>query len=252
MSANVRRLHDSLNKLLNDHDRNYFVHALNDYNSKRNVYTLVHNLKPILNTAEKKKLYLLLGKVIPSSDQVLFWQHAESLYKGGDAHNESGRTSRAASTRTNATASRKQEHHNHQQVNGNTKHYYDTMPSRTKPPLPPEKAPPVPVSMRNGEPHGKTVRVASGNSWASDQQKDLRRVVLKKSHAPDGELGFSIRGGAEHSVGIFISMVEPNSMAEEKGMQSGDQIMQVNDMPFEKITHADAVKVCLILAWMMS
>ncbi|XP_072017578.1 whirlin-like [Amphiura filiformis] len=242
MSANVRRLHDALNKLLDDNDRAYFVHALNEYNSKRNVYSLVENLRSILDLPERKQLYVLLGKVVPSSDQGLYWQYAEPLYN-------SGRTERPVSARSTSNGTSRKPAN---QTNGNTKHYYDTMPTRTRPPLPPppcppEKPPPQQqqqqqIISRNGEPHGKTVRKSTGNSWAADQQKTSKNCV-EKSQAPGGELGFSIRGGAEHSVGIFISMVESGSFAEEKGMQSGDQIMQVNDIPFEKITHADAVKV---------
>ena len=215
MSANVRHLHEALSKTLPDHDRAYFVHALNEYNSRRNVYTLVANLKSILDSPEKRLLYLLLGKVIPASDQPLFWQHAEPLY------NERIRSGEPPSIgRTN-------------NINSEQKHYFDTMPTRTRPP----------DLYKNYEPHGKTHRKTSGSSWEADANKDIRRVVLKKSDTPDGELGFSIRGGSEHSVGIFVSMVEPNTMAEKKGLQPGDQLIQVNEIPLEKITHGEAVKV---------
>uniref|UniRef100_A0A3B3X7B9 PDZ domain-containing protein n=1 Tax=Poecilia mexicana TaxID=48701 RepID=A0A3B3X7B9_9TELE len=56
-------------------------------------------------------------------------------------------------------------------------------------------------------------------------------------------LGFSIRGGSEHGVGIYVSLVEPGSLAEKQGLRIGDQIMKVNDKVFEKVTHAEAVKV---------
>ncbi|XP_071802297.1 whirlin-like isoform X1 [Asterias amurensis] len=212
MSANVRRLHEALNTTLPDHDRAYFVHALNEYNSRRNVYTLVANLKSLLDTPEKKVLYLLLGKVIPAPDQPLFWQHAEPFYNQRERSGSIGRTKTIASVQ---------------------KHHFDTMPSRTKPS----------ELYQNDEPHGKTHRKTAGSNWEGDANKDVRRIVLKKSDTPDGELGFSIRGGSEHSVGIFVSMVEQNTMAEKKGLQPGDQIIQVNEIPLEKITHGEAVKV---------
>uniref|UniRef100_A0A3B5QN33 PDZ domain-containing protein n=1 Tax=Xiphophorus maculatus TaxID=8083 RepID=A0A3B5QN33_XIPMA len=60
-------------------------------------------------------------------------------------------------------------------------------------------------------------------------------------------LGFSIRGGSEHGVGIYVSLVEPGSLAEKQGLRIGDQIMKVNDKVFEKVTHAEAVKVGRLL-----
>uniref|UniRef100_A0A3Q3IVC7 PDZ domain-containing protein n=1 Tax=Monopterus albus TaxID=43700 RepID=A0A3Q3IVC7_MONAL len=56
-------------------------------------------------------------------------------------------------------------------------------------------------------------------------------------------LGFSIRGGSEHGVGIYVSLVEPGSSAEREGLRFGDQIVTVNDMMFNDVTHTDAVKV---------
>ena len=170
------------------------------------------NLKSILDTPEKKVLYLLLGKVIPAPDQPLFWQHAEPFYNQRERSGSIGRTKTVASVQ---------------------KHHFDTMPSRTKPS----------ELYQNDEPHGKTHRKTAGSNWEADANKDVRRIVLKKSDTPDGELGFSIRGGSEHSVGIFVSMVEQNTMAEKKGLQPGDQIIQVNEIPLEKITHGEAVKV---------
>ncbi|XP_014163611.1 whirlin [Geospiza fortis] len=56
-------------------------------------------------------------------------------------------------------------------------------------------------------------------------------------------LGFSIRGGAEHGVGIYVSLVEPGSLAEREGLRVGDQILGVNGKSLDRVTHAEAVKV---------
>ncbi|XP_062873925.1 whirlin [Trichomycterus rosablanca] len=71
---------------------------------------------------------------------------------------------------------------------------------------------------------------------------DTRHVTLKRSKSHEG-LGFSIRGGAEHGVGIYVSLVEPGSSAEREGLRVGDQIVRVNDVIFDRVTHAEAVKV---------
>ena len=272
MSANVRRLHESLTTLLNDHDKAYFVHALNDYNSKRNVYGLVQHLRSILNTPEKKQLFVLLGKVIPSSDQALFWKHVETLCTGpnitrpesviSNVSSISNNVSMVSQSRpesrlyeqNNRTSNRNSSllqqqvhvkhppniHQNHQTSFQQQNQSYNDQNYAQIPPQSQSHH----HSMSNGEElHGKTVRKTVGVPPSVDQNNDLKRIVLKKTDQEGGGLGFSIRGGAEHSVGIFVSMVEPYSLAEKRGLRKGDQIMQVNDLPFEKISHSDAVKV---------
>ncbi|XP_053337642.1 whirlin [Clarias gariepinus] len=71
---------------------------------------------------------------------------------------------------------------------------------------------------------------------------DTRHVTLKRTKSHEG-LGFSIRGGAEHGVGIYVSLVEPGSSAEREGLRVGDQIIRVNEVVFDRVTHGDAVKV---------
>uniref|UniRef100_A0A8C7QFV0 Whirlin n=1 Tax=Oncorhynchus mykiss TaxID=8022 RepID=A0A8C7QFV0_ONCMY len=154
LSANVKKLHNALNLLLNDLEREQFIHCLNVYHSKRNVYDLVQTLKVILNAPSKRQLLPMLRLVIPRSDQLLF-DHTCS----------------------------------------------------------------------DGTPPG-----------------EVRQVTLKRHKSNEG-LGFSIRGGSEHGVGIYVSLVEPGSLAEKEGLRIGDQIMKVNSTVFDKVTHAEAVKV---------
>uniref|UniRef100_A0A3B5ANZ1 Whirlin-like n=1 Tax=Stegastes partitus TaxID=144197 RepID=A0A3B5ANZ1_9TELE len=151
LSANVRRLHNALNVLLSDVEREHFIHCINVYHAKRNVFDLVQTLKVILNTPEKRQLLPMLRLVIPRSDQLLFDQYtSEGLYLKTDLS------------------------------------------------------------------------------------------VHEQSH--EG-LGFSIRGGSEHGVGIYVSLVEPSSSAEREGLRVGDQIVTANDMAFDRVSHIEAVKV---------
>uniref|UniRef100_A0A3Q3R6V2 Whirlin n=1 Tax=Monopterus albus TaxID=43700 RepID=A0A3Q3R6V2_MONAL len=163
LSANVRKLHNALNLLLCDFEREQFIHCLNVYHSKRNVYDLVQTLNVILNAPSKRQLLPMLRLVIPRSDQLLFEQYtSEGLYLNTSS---------------------------------------------------------------DGTPPG-----------------ELRQVTMKRHKSNEG-LGFSIRGGSEHGVGIYVSLVEPGSLAEKEGLRIGDQIMKVNDKVFDKVTHAEAVKV---------
>lgn len=69
-----------------------------------------------------------------------------------------------------------------------------------------------------------------------------RRVSLKfeKTHRT---LGFNVRGGKEYGVGIYISRVDRGGLAEKNGVHVGDQIIDVNGIPLDNITHAHAVEV---------
>ncbi|KAJ0068011.1 hypothetical protein NL108_014940 [Boleophthalmus pectinirostris] len=201
LSANVRRLHNSLNVLLDDVEREQFIHCLNVYHAKRNVYDLVQTLKVILNTSTKRQLLPMLRLVIPRSDQLLFDQYtSEGLY-----------------LKPELLAG-----------NGTTEGY--------------------------GE--GDDLALQKYVTCIQEQSSGLggfldwpflgevRKVTLTRTRSLEG-LGFSIRGGAEHGVGIYVSLVEPGSFAEREGLRVGDQIVTVNDMMFDGVTHIEAVKVTL-------
>ncbi|KAK5851152.1 hypothetical protein PBY51_001968 [Eleginops maclovinus] len=74
-----------------------------------------------------------------------------------------------------------------------------------------------------------------------DDCEDLHTITVDKS--VDGKLGFSVRGGSEHGLSIFVSKVEDNSTAEEAGLQVGDKLVEVNGISLESITMSSAVKV---------
>ncbi|XP_028319019.1 whirlin isoform X3 [Gouania willdenowi] len=224
LSANVRKLHHALNLLLSDPEREQFIHCLNVYHSKRNVYDLVQTLRVILNAPSKRQLLPLLRLVIPRSDQLLFEQYtSEGLYL------------KSASLTSNGEA-------------------------EPPPPPPPPGPPPNPPTNTSTPPEFQVALRGSPDSFStsSDGTAPLvpllgrnfiheppgePRVVTMKRHKSHEGLGFSIRGGSEHGVGIYVSLVEPGSLAEREGLRVGDQIMKVNDKVFEKVTHAEAVKV---------
>jgi len=57
--------------------------------------------------------------------------------------------------------------------------------------------------------------------------------------------GFSIRGGVEHKLGIYVSEVETGSEAHLQGLQVGDQILRICGMPVQNATHKEVVSVIL-------
>ncbi|XP_072421668.1 whirlin isoform X1 [Chiloscyllium punctatum] len=210
LSSNVRKLHNALNVLLSDYEREQFIHCLNVYHSKRNVFDLVQTLKVILNSPEKRQLLPMLRLVIPRSDQLLFDQYtSEGLYLKTELLTPATDSSQARSATTSHLHQLDSQVSRQVQVNFSTE-------QRTAPFYP---------SLVMKENYG-----------------EIRQVALKRNKTNEG-LGFSIRGGAEHGVGIYVSLVEQNSLAEKEGLRVGDQILRVNDKVFDKVTHGEAVKV---------
>ncbi|XP_028273599.1 whirlin isoform X2 [Parambassis ranga] len=225
LSANVRKLHNALNLLLNDFEREQFIHCLNVYHSKRNVYDLVQTLNVILNAPSKRQLLPMLRLVIPRSDQLLFEQYtSEGLYLKSDLVASNG---------------------NAEPPPGDFPSASPTPPGHYSPNNPPEYQ----VALRGSPDSFSTSSDGTvplvpllGRNFIHEPPGELRQVTMKRHKSNEG-LGFSIRGGSEHGVGIYVSLVEPGSLAEKEGLRVGDQIMKVNDKVFEKVTHAEAVKV---------
>lgn len=214
LSAHVRRLHNGLNLLLSELERQQFVHCLNVYHAKRNVFDLVQTLKVILNTASKRQLLPMLRLAIPRSDQLLFDQYtSEGLYLKADLLPASGGGDELGDEADSALQK-----------------YVSSIQERLRSPAcPGAELPPA--------------------AAAAPPLPDLRTVTLTRSRSHEG-LGFSIRGGSEHGVGIYVSLVEPDSSAEREGLRVGDQILTVNQLDFHSVTHIEAVQVGPLSCWL--
>lgn len=56
-------------------------------------------------------------------------------------------------------------------------------------------------------------------------------------------LGFSIRGGWEHGTGIFVSEVQPGSIAQRQGLRVGDQIVRINGFSIHRAIHMEVLSL---------
>ncbi|XP_026167737.1 whirlin-like isoform X2 [Mastacembelus armatus] len=214
LSAKVRRLHNALNLLLSELEREQFIHCINVYHTKRNVFDLVQTLKVILNTPGKRQLLPMLRLVIPRSDQLLFDQYtSEGLYLKTDLLLSNGSAEDLGDEGDSALQKYFSSIHEQPFTPGCSDSF--TAAAELSPSL---------SALYYEGPYG-----------------EVRKVTLKRSRSHEG-LGFSIRGGSEHGVGIYVSLVEPGSSAEREGLRVGDQIVTVNDMMFNNVTHLDAVK----------
>ncbi|XP_070601694.1 tight junction protein ZO-3 isoform X2 [Erythrolamprus reginae] len=79
------------------------------------------------------------------------------------------------------------------------------------------------------------------NNGISGYSPDLKVVRFVKAKS----IGLRLTGG--NDVGIFVSGVQEGSPAELQGIQEGDQILQVNEKPFQNSTREDAVQYLMEL-----
>ncbi|XP_054885744.1 PDZ domain-containing protein 7a [Poeciliopsis prolifica] len=93
---------------------------------------------------------------------------------------------------------------------------------------------------RSSSPMGRVILINAPVD-GGDESEDIHTVTVNKS--PDGRLGFSVRGGSEHGLGIFVSKVEDDSTAAQAGLTVGDKLVEVNGVSLESITMSSAVKV---------
>ena len=212
LSQNVKRLQETLNVLFNSDDRAMFIRSLNEYHRHRDVYDFVHSLKYLLDTTAKQHMIPLLRKVIPQSDVGLFDKYVleEELYP----MELRARLSRSMPALNSSSS-----------------------PSTSSFPASRMSRPP-----HRSEANGLADRPAQRSLGSPDPSAVVvKHVRLRK--CPEGGLGFSIRGGAEHGIGIYVSYVDQDSIAEQQGLMPGDQLVTVNDVSFQKITPDEAAKV---------
>ena len=72
-------------------------------------------------------------------------------------------------------------------------------------------------------------------------QTRTHKIILVKPQAGAAGYGFSIRGGVEHRIGIYVSEVEVGGEAHMQGLQPGDQILKICGVPLTSATHKEAV-----------
>ncbi|XP_068760689.1 harmonin-like [Montipora capricornis] len=67
--------------------------------------------------------------------------------------------------------------------------------------------------------------------------------LIRVQHFGNGGIGFSVRGGREHGIGIFVSLVTRRSQADIVGLRAGDEILSINGLYLADSTHAEVVNI---------
>ncbi|XP_061546795.1 PDZ domain-containing protein 7-like [Phycodurus eques] len=93
---------------------------------------------------------------------------------------------------------------------------------------------------RSSSPMGRVILI-NAPVQGGDDSEDIRTVTVDKT--ADGRLGFSVRGGSEHGLGVFVSRVDDHGSAAQAGLAAGDRLVEVNGVSLESITMGSAVKV---------
>ena len=226
-AENMRLLHDTLLYSLTENERKRFTLILNEYQNGRDRRKFVLSLRELLSTAGKQEVVPYLLAILPSKERDNFlqlWMKTSNYNTFYAADNSSNHVTRSSlNSSQNTTPSR--------QRNCRT-----VLPTDNSLSLKPKYVTfsPTPPSQRLQS----TPRI-------SPKQKKTRLISLKRS-AKDNDFGFSIRGGQEHGLGIFVSAVDEGSNAEKVNLSCGDQIIKLNQHNFQDIQHSKAVQVCLL------
>ncbi|XP_052064137.1 harmonin-like isoform X1 [Mytilus californianus] len=69
----------------------------------------------------------------------------------------------------------------------------------------------------------------------------LRVVNLRRRQ--NESLGFAVRGGFEHGIGVFVSQITPGSQADIQGLKVGDEIVRVNGFTIAEAIHEEVLNL---------
>nr|XP_039270010.1 whirlin-like [Styela clava] len=276
VSDNVTSFQGAMRVLLNEADRDKLTDILAYYHRSRNVYHLVTSLENVLDTSAKRKLLPILKQVLPKADRAQFDRYtSQSQATNGDnvvttddsgigsnatTHNHEDRNdshyavidghtldngkpaksknrSFGSAVRRKVKAALQQRSRSMEKLNGSAPRRRHSLTTAMD-------GPESRVTMTNKQ--SLTVPRTRGKLspyWPRDAYDDVKVIFMTK-RSPDETMGFSIRGGAEHNLGIYVSHIEMGSPADECGLLLGDQILRVNNTPFlSDVTHARAAQI---------
>nr|XP_015833715.1 PREDICTED: whirlin [Tribolium castaneum] len=100
------------------------------------------------------------------------------------------------------------------------------------------------VAERAGLRPGDSILEVNGTPFTGISHEEALKNRMDERwtvHRTGQSLGLMIRGGVEYNLGIFITGVDKDSVADRAGLMVGDQILEVNGQSFMDVTHDEAV-----------
>ena len=94
----------------------------------------------------------------------------------------------------------------------------------------------IALPARGTLPKKQQKRMSSHDEFSGPKLIEVRRNQ-------NGEWGFSVRGGIEMGMGIFVSWVDLDSFAEKAGLRIGDYIHRVDDTNLDGFSQTEAIQV---------
>ena len=243
-TENMRLLHDTLIYTLNEKERRQFTIILGDFQARRNRENFVISLRRLLSTSKKQEVVPYLIGILPNREREHFldlWMRT-SVYNSfyNSDQNRNSRSSSRLSGQLGNSASFNNSYAMRQQDRYGRKRQLQQMP-QTYSKVKRNSATFRPLS--NLSKNRLSASLPSLRSASQlDKQVKTHQITLKRDSKSNG-FGFSIRGGAEHGLSIFVSSVDDGSVADRKNLSVGDQIIKVNECNFQNIEITTAIKV---------
>ncbi|XP_064601201.1 harmonin-like [Liolophura sinensis] len=72
---------------------------------------------------------------------------------------------------------------------------------------------------------------------------ESRLRIIRLQRWNNESLGFAVRGGFEHGVGIYVSEVDPDSQAYHYGLRVGDEVVRVNGFTIDQAIHEEVLNL---------
>lgn len=213
-SVSHQQLDQWSRRLLDEEERAAFYTFFNEYQSTRQVHVFVYRCAQLLRSPQKRYLIVPLRNVISPVDRAKFDKHSQ----------EYGLMPARAISKA---------------------HSFPSRPNSTPPdvgrravtPTSQELTSSWPTSGFSTSPRRRPVSTSSERG-----RDDIRKLLIRRSSESDG-LGFSIRGGAEHKLGLYVSSVADDSAAQKSGLKPGMVLLKANDVSLEAATTEQAVRV---------
>ncbi|KAH9488897.1 hypothetical protein Btru_058318 [Bulinus truncatus] len=240
MSPSIRQLQEALYTHLDDLEKKVFIEALSAYGTNRDVFELVNALRKVLNTPVKRELFPLVKRVIKHEDVEAF----DLLTRDERQHSTLPRPFLYRPHIADLTVISKAKtvagdhHHHHHQP---TPSQAGTAKSASQKSAPVSKSRSAESIVSSSREHKH--KTLSRRSSRSTLMGEVIEIDAGVPNDEDGGYGFTIRGGSDIGVGIYVSSVDDGSYAHVHGLTVGDLILEANNISFSDVTHDEAARI---------
>eukprot|EP00794_Sanderia_malayensis_P015946 gene15946-17549_t len=242
---NMRLLHDTIIYCLTENERRFFVDVLGEFQNRRDRIKFVSSLRRLLNTAGKQEVVPYLLAILPPKEREIFlqlWMRTSNYnaFYGPSSNNvsrpinsrNSNRSAPSSYTNPYAVLERRDR-------NANRNVYSNSLPLQTRQKAKSVTFKPTSPTLSDSQ---RSLTMPKTSPPRQNGKSKTHVVKLKRENKQSG-FGFSVRGGAENGLGIFVSSVEEDSIAEKKNLMVGDQIIKLNEHNFQNIESGKAVQI---------